>query len=434
MKAAMMIKALIIVHLWSLIVAGAAWALQRDGAGRVGAHFPTPTIWLLLIMLCLLPGSLHLMPFDEYISIQTIEALEIFSIQVNNLSADGARPLNILAVYLIFGGMLMGRTLWRWARLQSVPLTPSAEPDVFTTQASLPPLTLSWPRRAVVMPQGVEVRDALLRHERAHLRHNDAELTLLLLLLQDIMLRNPGLCFLVRQWRLSIELRADRAATNKLTIQERKDYAALLLSIQRPAGSAGKALPCPTARLASTHHRNAKMRVIGILENAPNTQKPRWGVALFFTSMSASALGLTSAIATVGENVIDGTSGPINYAARTPLETPARCPGLIRDLKRRDVKVEDKELMVNGQLILQRTMNVGTVVLRHDVSKDGSIDNPAIIKSTHPCFEANAKASIAQWMARPQETATKNVVVKMPFIITGATVEDLNLQLKSLDQ
>lgn len=231
-----MIKALIIIHLWSLVVAGGAWGLQRDGKGRVGAHFPAPNIWFLLIMLCLLPGALYLIPFSKFISIPTTEAFEIFSTQASDFASDQAKPLNFLAMYIGLGVFLMGRTLWRWARLQGLPLAPTAESDTFITTAELPPLTLSWPRRAVVVPKGFEARAALIRHERAHLRHNDAEFTLLLLLIQDMMLRNPAMSYLVRQWRLAIELRADHEATKTLTAPQRKDYAALLLNIQRPTG------------------------------------------------------------------------------------------------------------------------------------------------------------------------------------------------------
>ena len=168
-----MIKALILVQLWSLVVAGGAWFLQRDGSGRVGARFPAPNVWLTLIALALLPGVLYLIPFSKFISIPTTDIFEIFPAQISEFSTDSARPFNPLLVYIGLGIFLMARTLWRWSRLQGLPLVPTAEPDIFSTSATLPPLTLSWPRRAVVMPQGVEAQAALIRHERAHLRHND---------------------------------------------------------------------------------------------------------------------------------------------------------------------------------------------------------------------------------------------------------------------
>ncbi len=93
-------------------------------------------------------------------------------------------------LYLCGAGVLMARTVWRWLQLQHLPLKPTGETDVFSTSEPLPPLTLSWPKRAVVIPEGMEANPALIRHERAHLQHNDGEFTLLFLLLQHDVRRN----------------------------------------------------------------------------------------------------------------------------------------------------------------------------------------------------------------------------------------------------
>lgn len=439
MKVMTMIKALILAQLWSVVVAGGAWLLQRDGGGRVGTSFPTSNIWLILIVLSILPGVLYLVPFGAAISLPKIEAFELFPIQVSDSSAEGSGFLNYFTVYMGLSLLLMTRTLWRWSRLQGLPLVPTAEPDIFTTTAELPPLTLSWPRRAIVIPLGFEAQAALIRHERAHIHHNDAELTLLLLLLQDMMLRGPGVSYLVRQWRLSIELRADHAATKMLTRSERKDYAALLVNILRPTGEGGGTLPCPTAQLSSTRHRNVKMRLGEILKNEPKVRQRRWGVALLLTSIGASGVGLLSAAASKNVAVINAESNQVDYVhvdyvKQTSLQMPANCPGLIGDLKSRGVKFEKKEITVNGRLVSQQTMNLGTVILSHDVRKDGSIYNPDILNSTHPCFEAEAKDAIVQWKADPQGSEIKNVAVKLHFVISGATNEELKLQLNDLLQ
>jgi len=127
-----MIKALILVHLWSLFVAGGAWVLQRDGKEPVGARFPASNIWLILIGLSILPGVLYLTPFSEAISTPKIEAFELLTIQVSVSSAEGTGFLNYLTVYLGVSLLLMSRTLWRWSRLQGLSLAPTAEPDIFT--------------------------------------------------------------------------------------------------------------------------------------------------------------------------------------------------------------------------------------------------------------------------------------------------------------
>lgn len=435
MKAMTMIKALILIHLWSLVVAGGAWILQRDGDGQVGASFPAPKIWLILIILSILPGVLYVMPVDTTINLPKIEAFELLPQQVSDNSADGSRLLNYLTVYMCFCVLLMSRTLWRWSRLQVLPLLPTTESDIFTTASEIPPLTLSWPRRAVVVPLGFQTQTALIQHERAHLHHHDAELTLLLLLLQDIMLRSPGISYLVRHWRLSIELRADQAATKMLTPSERKDYATLLLNIVRSNGgpAEGGTLPCPTAHLNSTRHRNAKMRLTKIIENKPNPRKRRWSVALLLTTLGASMIGLMSTATSSKSEVLNAKFDQAKYVKQTSLQMPANCPGLIRDLRSRGVKVEEKELTVNGLLVSQQTMKLGTVVLSHDVRRGGSIYNSRIISSTHPCFEPEAKASIVQWMAVPQEFEIKNVAVMLHYVISGATTKELKQQLDNLD-
>ena len=426
-----MIKALILVQLWSLVVAGGAWFLQRDGSGRVGARFPAPNVWLTLIALALLPGVLYLIPFSKFISIPTTDIFEIFPAQISEFSTDSARPFNPLLVYIGLGIFLMARTLWRWSRLQGLPLVPTAEPDIFSTSATLPPLTLSWPRRAVVMPQGVEAQAALIRHERAHLRHNDAELTLLLLLLRDMMVRNPGISFLVQQWRLAIELRADRVATKELSATERKDYAAFLLDFQRPGAQRGEVLPCPTARLNSVPHRNAKMRLVGIIDGEPGAQKHRWTVALICASIMAATLGLTNAIATPGANATDEGSIQIAYARKTTLQLPANCPGLESDLKARGFEYETKEVTVNGQRVPISIVSLGIVIVGHDVRKDGTLHNVRVLKSTNQCFDDEAEKAVVQWLAEPQDFETKNAAIKLQFIMSAQSHEQLDKKLKA---
>jgi len=135
MKVLMMIKALILIHLWSLVVAGGAWVLQRDGDGdgRVGASFPASNIWLILVVLSFLPGLLYLISFGAVIGIPDIGVFELIPTQISDSSAEGPGFLNYLTVYLGLSLLLMSRTLWRWLRLQGLPLVPTAEPDIFTT-------------------------------------------------------------------------------------------------------------------------------------------------------------------------------------------------------------------------------------------------------------------------------------------------------------
>ncbi len=62
-----MIEALGLVQLWSLIVAGGAWYLQRDSGQRIVSRFPAPNVWAMLIWASLLPGLIYLIPFNDYV-------------------------------------------------------------------------------------------------------------------------------------------------------------------------------------------------------------------------------------------------------------------------------------------------------------------------------------------------------------------------------
>jgi len=425
-----MLKALILVHLWSLIVAGGAWILERDGKGRVGEHFPKPGIWLGLVALCFVPGILHFLPIGTFIKLPEIEIFEQISSEVSGASVEFPEPLNYSAIYFFISFLFAVRTLRGWTCLQRLELEKTVEQGVFTTNSNVPPLTLSWPRRAIVVPNDLLDTPALVRHEQAHLRYHDAELTLLLLLLKDLTLRNPGIGFLVRQWRLAIELRADQAAIQNLTVPERKDYAAMLLNAQRPTGRDTGTLPCPTARLSSPHHRNAKMRLIRIIEGRElGEKKGRWRAALILVTTGASTLGIASAMATVGANVIDMSTRPIDYLRTTRMQLPVNCPGLESDLKARGLKFEEKEINQDGQLVSKHVIKLGTVLLAHDVHKDGRIHNTQILDSSHSCFELEAKAGVAQWLAEPQEFEAKNVVVRVNFAIWAETRKELNDKL-----
>lgn len=193
----MMIKALIITHLWSLIIAAIAWGLQRDKNGAVGINFPAPKIWMGLIALSFLPGALSFISFDTAIVLE-MKIIEAISDPIAATTTGDVPPISYLMVYCVFSLVLMSQTLWQWARLQCLSLRPTSDHDIFLTDANVPPLTLSWPRRAVVLPSDGQNHQALIKHERTHLRHKDAEVTLFLLLIKDMMLRGVGIGYLVR--------------------------------------------------------------------------------------------------------------------------------------------------------------------------------------------------------------------------------------------
>ena len=291
-------------------------------------------------------------------------------------------------------------------------------------------MILSWPSRAVVIPDDFQNQAALIRHERAHLRHHDGEMTLCLLIVRDLLLRNFGLSYLVRQWRLAIELRADHAATEMLSTSERKDYAALLLNGLRSSGdhASGRTLPCPTAHLTSTRHRSVKMRLTEIMDNKSKPRKRRWSGALLITAIGAGAIGILSTNAIADENGLNNVQySDITYLIRVPPKMPESCPGLDSN----DIKILGKDLLVEGEVVQQHTLTVGQVYLDFNVQLDGNIGNIRVVKSNHPCFERNAKAAVAQWKAEPQREVS-DVSVRIEFMMTGETHEELEPTLNRL--
>ncbi len=425
-----MIKALILTHLWTLMIALVAWGLQRDKGRRLGVHFPSPRIWLGLIGLCFTPGLISLLPINSPVSLPTIEILEAAPAPLTIGGGASGWSINYLIVYFVLALLLVGRTLFGWARLQVISVDLTDEIDVFTTPSNLPPLTLSWPRRAVVVPDGLQDETALIRHERAHLRYHDAEVTLCLLVLRDLMLRSFGFSYLVRQWRLAIELRADQAATEMLSPSERKDYAALLLNGLRPGGDHkdGRTLPCPTAHLTSTRHRSVKMRLAEIMEQCAKPRKRRWSAALLASAMGAGALGLLSVTATADDAELIIPASEITYMVRVPPKMPESCTGLDTN----DIKIVGKNMWVDSGPKLQHVMTVGEVILSYDARANGVLENIRVVKSNHPCFESNAKEAVAQWIAKPQDKAVTNIQVMIQFIVQGETHEELEPTLNRL--
>lgn len=427
-----MIKAIILTHLWSLLIASVAWALQRDRKRQLGSYFPAPNVWLGLILLSFLPGAISLLPVSPPVKLPAIEIFKAPAPTSSLEQSENAWSINYLALYFVSGLLLASRTFFRWARLQFISLSPTSEPDIFITSSDLPPLTLSWPRRAVVIPDDFQNQAALIRHERAHLRHHDGEMTLCLLIVRDLMLRNFGLSYLVRQWRLAIELRADHAATEMLSTSERKDYAALLLNGLRSSGdhAGGRTLPCPTAHLTSTRHRSVKMRLTEIMEHRAKPRKRRWSAVLLTSAIGAGTLGILSVNATADDIEPTIPASEITYMVRVPPKMPESCPGLDTS----DIKIVSKNMWVEGSPKLQHVMTVGKVILRYDARADGGLENIRVVKSNHLCFESNAKESVAQWIAKPQDKAVKNIEVMIQFMVTGETHEELEPTLNRLLQ
>jgi len=412
-----MIKAILIIHVWSLIVAALAWGLSRFRQKDSYELFPDAGIWLGLFCLCLFSGLFSLIPMSAPENFAYSGVHEAFQSSSKFIESPSRTYLNMGEIYLIIAAAFMVQTFWRWFSLQRLSVSPTPDPQVYISDENIPPLTRSWPRRAIIVPVALIHADIIIRHEKTHLRHNDAELTLLLLLIRDFFWRAPGMSYLIRQWRLAIELRADSEATEQLSPEEKQDYAQLLLSGLKPSAfkKGGKALPCPTAHLTSTRHRSVKMRLRNIIEEKPYKRKKRWNWAIALAGLGTVAFAYSTAGAQAGFGPDGIDQSSVKYVKRIPPKMPAKCLGLDTDT----IKIESKPINLNGSESYQHVMTVGYVVHSFDIRRDGKIHNIRIVESNDPCFEPHATAALQQWLAEPQSQPLKNVSVKQTFQFVG---------------
>ncbi len=407
-----MIKALLVTHFWSLFIAGFAWVLQRDGKGRLGGNFPQPGIWLGLIYLCVVPGIFSFVPVNPPYDMPSIESVGLNVIPTDVVEAFPTFSFSVFWLYIFIASMFMIQTLWRWIKLQNLTVSPTDEPDIYLSSDNIPPLTLSWPRRIVLVPHGMETATGLVTHERTHLKHHDAELTLLMLLMRDFLLRAPGITYLVRQWRLAIELRADLAAITNCSRDERKIYAELLLNGLHPEKlkKDDQALPCPTAHLTSTRYRSVKMRLKNILENETPPRKVRWDYGVAIVTLATILVGAVSVSASPDET----ESEPVKFVQRFPPTFPKNCNGL-------DLSTVEREFtttsLPKGGMKNRHRMTIGTVVHSFDVRTDGTLHNLKVISSNHACFEPHATTALKKALAEPQvEPRGGRLMTKFMFI------------------
>ena len=419
-----MIRALIIFHIWSLVIAVVAWVLQKDSRKNIGDSFPQPAIWLGLIFICIALFTASLIPDSSSISWVASGGF------ISEIIPDQAEikttklSFNLLWFYFGIAGMFTTQTLWRWLKIQRLSVSSTTQANLFTTEENIPPLTRSWPKRGIIIPASLETETSLIAHEQAHMRFCDAEMTLLLLIIRDLSLRLPGISYLISQWRHAIELRADESATQNMSRQEREDYARLLLERLKPSKfqSGGKALPCPTAHLTSTRYRSVKMRLRRIIETKPKPHKMRWKVGII------AALTSTMGVGYLAGPVQAADQSDFKYVTKIPPQMPSGCKGL--DLN--SITITGKTIMIEGVETYLHLMEVGHVKASYDIQKDGSLDNISITESNHECFNDKALTALSQWQAEPQTSVRKNVQVRMTFQVTDEGHAELDKVLNQI--
>ena len=324
----------------------------------------TPNIWTYFIALSLLPllaafiiPLFNTVPFEWAINANSVQT------QIERMTEEVAAPFSGGLSFWTFGAYIYGAiavckvigVMARWTRLQLMPLSITETQGIYITDRDVPALALSWPKRCVVLPVTAkalsdEARGQIIAHERAHLKYNDAEITLIYLILQNLFWANPAMRWFVTGWRDAAEIRADRAVTAGTDMPARKAYAQMLISAMAQENGE-RARQCPSAYLTSNSLRSVKMRLSEIM-----TTEPRGGNR-FYKGLAISC-GLI--ISMGGASFMTATAAPADSQPlkRVPPMMPASCPNL--DIT--EIEVQSYTSKIEGKQRQYRGAKVGEVI------------------------------------------------------------------------
>ena len=361
------------------------------------SHVRSPDVWTYFIVLSLLPlFAAFLMPVNT-VSVDWVVSLHshVQSFGETTVSGSGGITVWMLVIWLygVVASFKVVSLILRWVRLQLIALSKTELEGVFTTDADVPALALSWPKRCVVLPckdvaATEKARNQIIAHERAHLKYYDPEITLLYLILQNLLWANPAMAWLITGWRDAAEMRADRVVTAGADISARKAYAQTLLSAMAKENGE-RAQQCPSAYLTSNSLRSVKMRLSEIM-----TTEPRGGNSLYKCLAIMGGLVMSLGGATFMAAAAPAAKMDSRPLKRVPPMMPASCPNLDMNT----VEIKSYSSTIEGKDTHYRAANVGTVRLMFDVDKMGQTQNVKAVKSNHPCFETPAINAVAQWV------------------------------------
>jgi len=379
-------------QIWCLLIGAMLFAFARRRSFD-------PNIWLTAIITAIGPVFFSLI-YTSFAPGAASSDLTVMSgirnVVTPILSSDTAASFSFpfAAIYGVISIALVMRILWKWARLQIGSFEATPYEDVIVTDAELPPHALSWPRRKIVMSRAMwdglsrPQRSWIIMHERSHILNRDPETTLGLLCLRDLFWINPAIHWLVSQWRMSAEIRADRAVIDGQSTDTRHAYASLLLeAMHNQKGES--ALPCPSAYLTSNRKRSVKMRLNEIMSGKPRTRKPVIRTVFVLGSLAAIVSG-TQTLNAFAAPSQDQDAKPIK---RVPPMMPASCPGL--DIS--DIKTEKFSPNANQKFGEANFAIIGSVSVKFDVDMAGSPRNIEVTNSNHECFEKDSIDSVSKW-------------------------------------
>lgn len=194
--------------------------------------------------------------------------------------------------------------------------------DVYwSVNAATSPFTLTpfgRPKQAkIIIPEQFDrvlsdpEREAIIRHERAHIERRDDEMGLILRLIVILFWFNPIIHMMFDRWKQSAEIQCDAAVTRHAHSEMRRLYAETLLKVFHIM--AARVRQYPTASFSNPRLRNAKMRITNIMNGpAPIFKHIGHKLALFLTFALTAGIGAIIISATAHADPITKVKTKVN--------------------------------------------------------------------------------------------------------------------------
>jgi len=362
-----MTNLIITAALKGIIVLGAAWIatslLRRSSADL--RH----RIWLA----ALIATALLLIPWPMPVPVRITTAATLGTAKVGSVAS---RSLSMLPVIWAAGLALM---LIRFCAgiIRLAGLTRSAhaskEKDIRVTDAIQTPMTWGVIRPVILLPTYVyawsaEERDVVIRHERAHIERRDWMWQAFAQLMTAIFWFQPLMWLATRQLRNEAEHAADDV-TLAGGIQA-PDYADRLMAVARQYQRRS-----PMAAVAMVRHPALAERVAAILDAG----RMRTGASVRARALILLAAGALLVPLSAFQNRsvhhagVDGVSSPSVVYKSPPSYTP-----------------EAKQAKIQGGVVIEAV-----------VTAQGRAEDIQVVRSLDAGLDANAVASVGQWLFKP---------------------------------
>jgi TonB family protein len=269
---------------------------------------------------------------------------------------------------------------WRLARLvrTAEPDEPAAGVAVLIIGAELSPMAVSFPRRAIVLPESssawpAEMRASVLAHEQAHLERNDGLWSIVGRLVCSALWFHPLAWLALRE----MNREAERACDNEVLSAGSKaaDYADALIAIARST------MPAPAAALPMTGRHPLEARVEAILNLRENRRRASRSIAML--AAAAFLIPLAAQQQPV-YNVGAGVTAPTVLQRITPTYTQ-----------------EAKDAKIQGKVIL--SVVIGT---------DGRAQDILVVQPLGSGLDVAAITAVQQWSFAPGTKDGETVAVR----------------------